>query len=61
MKLVSFVFIVAALLTTQDVKKKVIFFGDSITEAGAKPGGYILKVADLAAKESKSAQYDFIG
>lgn len=61
MKLVSFAFIVAALLTTQDVKKKVIFFGDSITEAGAKPGGYVLKVADLAAKESKSAQYDFIG
>lgn len=61
MKLVSFAFIVAALLTTQDVKKKVIFFGDSITEAGAKPGGYVLKVADLAAKENKSAQYDFIG
>lgn len=61
MKLVSFAFIVAALLTTQDVKKKVIFFGDSITEAGVKPGGYVLKVADLAAKESKSAQYDFIG
>lgn len=61
MKLVSFAFIVAALLTTQDVKKKVIFFGDSITEAGAKPGGYVLKVADLAAKESKSVQYDFIG
>lgn len=61
MKLVSFAFIVAALLTTQDVKKKVIFFGDSITEAGVKPGGYVLKVADLAVKESKSAQYDFIG
>jgi lysophospholipase L1-like esterase len=61
MKLVSFAFIVAALLTTQDVKKKVIFFGDSITEAGVKPGGYVLKVADLAAKENKSAQYDFIG
>lgn len=61
MKLVSFAFFVAALLTTQDVKKKVIFFGDSITEAGVKPGGYVLKVADLAAKESKSAQYDFIG
>lgn len=61
MKLVSFAFIVAALLTTQDVKKKVIFFGDSITEAGVKPGGYVLKVADLAAKENKSTQYDFIG
>jgi isoamyl acetate esterase len=61
MKLVALTFIVAALLTTQDVKKKVVFFGDSITEAGVKPGGYILKVADLAARENKSAQYDFIG
>lgn len=49
------------MFANQDVKKKVIFFGDSITEAGAKPGGYILKVADLAAKENKAGQYDFIG
>lgn len=61
MKLISFVLILTAVLTTQDVKKKVIFFGDSITEAGVKPGGYVLKVAELAAKENKSAQYDFIG
>jgi len=38
----------------QSQKKKVIFFGDSITEVGVKPGGYILKVADLAAKENKT-------
>lgn len=61
MKLLYFGLIVVTLLTTQDVKKKVIFFGDSITEAGVRPGGYIVKVGDLAAKENKSAQYDFIG
>ncbi len=61
MKLISFVWILAALVISQDVKKKVIFFGDSITEAGVKPGGYITKVTDLAAKENKSGQYDFVG
>ncbi len=42
-------------------KTKVIFFGDSITEAGAKPGGYITKVDSLCRLEGKSDQYDFIG
>lgn len=61
MKLISWVLILVAMVANQDVKKKVIFFGDSITEAGVKPGGYVLKVADLAAKENKASQYDFIG
>ncbi|SKC89646.1 SGNH/GDSL hydrolase family protein [Ohtaekwangia koreensis] len=42
-------------------KKKVIFFGDSITEAGVKPGGYITRISELAAKDGTAAQYDFIG
>lgn len=45
----------------QVTKKKVIFFGDSITRAGAEPGGYILKVSDLAAKAAKADQYEFVG
>ena len=60
MKLI-WVLILAAMVVNQDVKKKVIFFGDSITEAGVKPGGYVLKVVDLAARENKASQYDFIG
>ena len=44
MKLIACALILTAFLISQDVKKKVIFFGDSITEAGVKPGGYILKV-----------------
>ena len=31
-------------------KKKIIFFGDSITEVGAKPGGYITKLQDTLVK-----------
>jgi lysophospholipase L1-like esterase len=54
--------IAAALLIPSFLpKKKVIFFGDSITEAGVKPGGYIQKIVDLAAAEKKSDQFEFVG
>jgi lysophospholipase L1-like esterase len=42
-------------------KKKVVFFGDSITAAGVKPGGYIVKVGELAAKDKLANSYEFIG
>jgi isoamyl acetate esterase len=42
-------------------KKKVIFFGDSITQAGVKPGGYIVRIGDLATGEKMADRYDFIG
>jgi isoamyl acetate esterase len=42
-------------------KKKIIFFGDSITQAGVQPGGYITKISELAAQAGVAANYDFIG
>jgi lysophospholipase L1-like esterase len=42
-------------------KKKVIFFGDSITQAGVQPGGYIQKISELAAKDGVAANYEFVG
>lgn len=42
-------------------KIKVIFFGDSITEAGVKPGGYINLIDSLAKNKSGEQTYDFIG
>jgi lysophospholipase L1-like esterase len=42
-------------------KKKIVFFGDSITEAGVKPGGYITQIGTLASKENLSAKYEFVG
>ncbi|WP_276372409.1 GDSL-type esterase/lipase family protein [Chryseolinea sp. H1M3-3] len=42
-------------------KKKIVFFGDSITEAGIKPGGYVVRIAELAAAEKLSDRYDFVG
>ena len=46
---------------TQQKKTKVIFFGDSITQAGVQPTGYITKVGELCKAENKGDQYEFIG
>jgi len=42
-------------------KKKVVFFGDSITQAGAQAGGYIRLMDSLVALDKKSADYELIG
>ena len=46
---------------TQQTKKKVIFFGDSITQAGVQPGGYITRIDSMSKKEGKADQFEFIG
>jgi lysophospholipase L1-like esterase len=62
MKFILAAFVLLAMPFLQSTtKKKVVFFGDSITAAGVKPGGYILKVGELAEKDKKADQYDFIG
>ncbi|ANH80577.1 G-D-S-L family lipolytic protein [Niabella ginsenosidivorans] len=57
--LLPFVLLLFAFLPAK--KKKVIFFGDSITQQGARPGGYITRITDLCKKEGLSEQFDFIG
>lgn len=42
-------------------KTKVIFFGDSITELGVKPGGYVTRVDSLCKLEGRGDAFDFIG
>jgi lysophospholipase L1-like esterase len=42
-------------------KKRIIFFGDSITQAGAQSGGYILRIGELAAREKMNEQFELIG
>lgn len=44
-----------------DKKKKVVFFGDSITQAGANPGGYIRLMDSLINRELGSDKYELIG
>jgi lysophospholipase L1-like esterase len=42
-------------------KKRVLFFGDSITEMGVQPGGYIKLVDSLIAKDGLNEKYQTIG
>jgi isoamyl acetate esterase len=42
-------------------KTKVVFFGDSITELGARPGGYILKIDSLCKGDKKEGHFEFVG
>jgi lysophospholipase L1-like esterase len=50
------------LLTSMQIQKapKVIFFGDSITEAGVKPGGYI-SIMQEKIKQGTAPNYELIG
>jgi lysophospholipase L1-like esterase len=57
----SLALILLTAFTTNMQKKKIVFFGDSITEAAVKPGGYIVQIAELATKDKVSDSYDFIG
>jgi lysophospholipase L1-like esterase len=41
--------------------QKVIFFGDSTTQQGAKPGGYIVRMKDALDKKNLGSDYDLIG
>jgi isoamyl acetate esterase len=46
---------------TLQVKKKIVFFGDSITQAGVNPGGYIDVMNKMLASQNLSANYELIG
>lgn len=51
-------FVVAGLLAMTAAKpKRVVFFGDSITQAGVKPGGYIERLKSLLPAD----QFELIG
>ena len=40
---------------------RIIFFGDSITQAGVQPGGYITRIQDMLTKQGKATDYELIG
>lgn len=60
-KLLFALFIVFLVAFIPQKKTKVIFFGDSITELGVRPGGYVTRVDSMCKAEGKSDQFDFIG
>jgi lysophospholipase L1-like esterase len=46
---------------TMQKTKKVVFFGDSITQQGAKPGGYITLINESLEKKGIKGAYELIG
>lgn len=57
------IFVVSMILMSFNFmkKKKVVFFGDSITQAGIAPGGYIKLVDSLIKQEGRENNYELIG
>ncbi len=42
-------------------KQRVVFFGDSITQAGVGPNGYITQLGNLIDKKGLKDQYELVG
>ncbi len=58
--LLAIVFSLTAFSTVQR-KKRIVFFGDSITQAGVQPKGYITKIGEKLAAKGLKDQYELIG
>ena len=54
------ILIISASMMVQK-KTKIVFFGDSITQAGAGPGGYIVRIGDALKAKGLQSQYDLLG
>lgn len=44
-----------------DKPLRIVFFGDSITQAGVRSGGYITLMQEMLQKSGKSTEYELIG
>ncbi|RRB02369.1 SGNH/GDSL hydrolase family protein [Larkinella rosea] len=49
------------LALTPSKPTRVVFFGDSITQAGVSPGGYITRIGDMLKKQNLANEYELIG
>ena len=58
-----FLFVVMVLFSSfsHQQKKRIVFFGDSITQAGVQPTGYITKLKQLLTDKNIGDNYDLIG
>jgi lysophospholipase L1-like esterase len=50
-----------ASLSMQVKKKKIVFFGDSITEAAVQPSGYISRLNEYLNQRNLSGSYELVG
>ena len=63
-KIIPYLFIIVSfcfLSFVQDGKKKIVFFGDSITEMGVKKGGYIDLLNNRIANNGQTNQFELLG
>ena len=63
-KIIPYLMIVASICClsfVQDGKKKIVFFGDSITELGVNKGGYIDLLNNRIANNGQTNQYELLG
>ncbi len=56
-----FLIVVASAFVPVQKKQKVVFFGDSITQAGVEKNGYITVLGDMLDKSGHKDQYELIG
>jgi isoamyl acetate esterase len=62
MKIISFITFIAVLMTgIKKQSKHIVFFGDSITQAGVQPGGYIMRIDSMCRKAGMDSAYTFTG
>jgi len=52
---------IASIAMIKQKKTRVLFFGDSITQAGVGPQGYITKLSDMLKDKNLDAQYELLG
>lgn len=59
----AFVLMLFTFFTSMIRKKptRVVFFGDSITQQGAQPGGYIVRMKESLEKAGRGNDFDLIG
>jgi lysophospholipase L1-like esterase len=55
------IFVLPLLAMRQDKPLRVIFFGDSITQAGVGPAGYITQMGEMLKTKGQDGQYELIG
>ncbi len=53
--------LVSASIPAQPKAKRVIFFGDSITEVGVKPGGYVSKIREALLQKGLADRFELVG
>jgi len=47
--------------SSRQKKQRIVFFGDSITEAGVKPTGFITRIGDMLKQKGVDNNYELIG